>query len=191
MYHVINLADLDKTLKTGISFDDKETYESKYSSFHKFIDKYKPESIPTWVIRHKAIFGSMNFKDDHIWHSHSVLLSIKVNEDLCWICNENIANFLYEPLILRNTKDFNAAEKFIERNGQTIAKDYWVRSCSFKYNLIIRNDKKQGYDAEILIMHHIPPENIKVLSIVSDHRHMEVKEWQEFFCSNNINYNNC
>ncbi len=191
VYHVVTLTDLEKTLKNGISFDDKKTYKNKYNNFHKFIDKYRTESIPNWVIRNKAIFSSMNFKHNHIWHSHSAILSIKINEDMCWVCNENIANFLYEPLILQNIKDFEAATKFMIRNGQIIAEDYWINSCSFKDNLEARKDKEEGYDAEILIMHHIPPEDIKVLYIVSDHRYMEVKEWEDFFCSNNIKYSKC
>lgn len=191
VYHVVTLTDLENTLINGLSFDDKKTYKSKYYSFHRYIDEYKHESIPAWVIRNKAIFSSMNFKNNHVWHSHSAILSVKIDEDLCWVCNENIANFLYEPLILQNTKDFEAAARFIESNGQKIAQDYWTSSCSFKDNLNIRKDKEEGYDAEILVMHHIPPEDIEVLYIASDHRYMKVKEWQEFFSDNNTKYSNC
>lgn len=133
----------------------------------------------------------MNFKDDHTWHSHSALLSIKINEDLCWVCNENIANFLYEPLILKDIKGLEAAQKFLDRHGQSAAVDYWESSCSFKENLVKRKDKETGYDAEVLILQDIPPENIKVLYIASDHRFLKVREWKEFFENNEFKYSKC
>lgn len=191
VYHVVTLTDLEKTLKQGIQFNDKNTYKNKYIDFHNFIDNHKPDSIPQWVVRSKAIFGSMNFKPGHVWHSHSAVLSVKINEDLCWICNENIANYLYEPLILKNIISFEAAQEFLERNGHNIVMDYWSSSCSFKDNLSWRRDKKAGYDAEVLILHDIPPEDIEVLYIASDHRFMKVKEWQEFFSGDEFIYSNC
>lgn len=191
IYHVVTLTDLENTLKHGICFSDKNTYKNKYQEFHNYIDGYKPDNIPEWVIRSKAIFGSMNFKPGHMWHSHSALLSLKINVDLCWICNENIANFLYEPLMLQSIKNFETAKDFLERNGQSVVRDYWDSSLSFKENLLKRRDKKTGYDAEVLILHDIPPEDIEVLYIASDHRFMKVGEWKEFFEGDELIYSKC
>jgi hypothetical protein len=191
VYHVVTITDLDDTLRYGIKFNDKNTYKSKYHKFHTFIDERKTDNIPEWVIRSKAIFASLNFKPEHSWHSHSALLSIRIKEDLCWICNENIANFLYEPLMLGEVPGFDSAKEFIGRNGGKMVEDYWNCSLSFKENLKLRNDKKAGYDAEVLILHDILPEDIELLYIASDHRCMEIDKWKEFFQSNNLNYSNC
>jgi hypothetical protein len=191
VYHVVTITDLNKILKHGIKFNDKNTYKSKYHEFHSFIDDRKPSSIPQWVIRANAIFASLNFTEEHKWHSHSALLSIKINEDLCWICNENIANFLYEPLMLQKTSLFDSAQIFIEKNGDRIVEDYWKCSLSFKDNLKLRKDKMTGYDAEVLILHDILPKDIELLYIASDHRYMEVNKWKEFFHRNILDYSNC
>jgi hypothetical protein len=191
VYHVVTITDLDNTLKHGIKFNDKNTYKSKYHEFHRFIDEKKPEYIPEWVVRSNAIFASMNFKPDHMWHSHSALLSIRIREELCWICNENIANFLYEPLMLQQVSGFDSAREFIRKNGSKIVEDYWKCSLSFKDNLLLRKDKMAGYDAEVLILHDILPKDIELLDIASDHRCMEVDKWKKFFQSNHLNYTNC
>ncbi len=191
VYHVVSLNDLDKCLNEGIHFDDKGTYQSKYSRFHKYFDDNKIENIPDWVVRQKAIFASLNFKNNHKWHSHSALLSIKINENKSWICNENIANFLFEPFVLQETRGFSEAYGFIHDNGKKIVKDYWVNSTSFTENLKKRNDLKEGYDAEVLIMHDIPPSDIECLLIISDHRIMSCEEWKSFFRSRELNYKLC
>jgi hypothetical protein len=191
LYHVVTLTDLEKTLNHGICFNDKKTYSNKYEDFHSYIDRHKPENIPEWVVRSKAIFASMNFEDGHKWHSHSAVLGIKIDESLCWVCNENIANFLYEPLILQNINGFETCSDFLKRKGKSVVMDYWSSSCSFKDNLSERKDKKAGYDAEILIMHEIPQEDIEVLYIASDHRFMKPKEWERYFSENRFIYSNC
>lgn len=191
VYHVVTLTDLDETLKNGIKYNDKATYKSKYQEFHNYIDRTKPIQIPDWVIRSKAIFASINFKDGHIWHSHSAILKVRIKEERCWVCNENIANFLYEPLMLSKSGGFEEAEAFIKRNGEQIVRDYWNSSISFKENLKSRTDKKKGYDAEVLILHDIPPEDIELLYITSDHRYMSSEQWIEFFKSDNLCYVNC
>lgn len=191
VYHVVTISDLPEVLKYGIKFNDKYTYSSKYCDFHKFIDSYKSESVPEWVVRSKAIFASMNFKSGHKWHSHSAVLGIKIQEDKCWICNENIANFLYEPLMLQNVPGFESAKEFVTEKGKKIVYDYWTYSISFKDNLRERKDKKTGYDAEVLILHDIPPKDIELLYIVSDHKCMEINQWKDFFQSNSFDYSNC
>lgn len=191
VYHVVTISDLDDTLKYGIRFNDKNTYKSKYYKFHNFIDDRKTEQIPDWVIRSNAIFASMNFKTNHTWHSHSALLSLKIQEDLCWVCNENIANFLYEPLMLQDVTGFESAKSLIDKSGSKIVEDYWNCSCSFKDNLRLRKDKIAGYDAEVLILHDILPKDIKLLYIASDHKCMEVGKWKKSFLNNDLNYSNC
>ncbi|OGO77658.1 MAG: hypothetical protein A2Y23_11935 [Clostridiales bacterium GWB2_37_7] len=191
VYHVVTITDLEKTLKNGIRFHDKATYKSKYHEFHSFFDERKPDRLPDWVMRSKSVFASLNFKNDHIWHSHSAVLSIKIKEDLCWVCNENIANFLYEPLMLGHVEGFDSAKEFIIKKGSRVAEDYWNCSLSFIENLKQRKDKKAGYDAEVLIMHDILPKDIELLFIASDHRCMEANKWKDFFQSNQLNYTNC
>ena len=191
VYHVVTISDLDDVLKYGIRFNDKNTYKSKYYEFHNFIDERRTKQVPEWVIRSKAIFASMNFRNDHTWHSHSAILKIRIQEDLCWICNENIANFLYEPLMLQGVAGFEAAKEFIRKSGDKIAEDYWNCSLSFKSNLTYRKDKTAGYDAEVLILHDILPKDIELLYIASDHKCMEVSKWKKLFRDNDLNYANC
>lgn len=191
VYHIVTITDLKSVLTKGLQYNDKATYQSKYCKFHQYFDDKKNSAIPPWVQRSRAIFSSMNFEEGHQWHSHSAILGLHIKEDLCWICNENIANFLYEPLMLQDTPGFEEAALFISRYGEKAAKDYWSCSLSFKENLIARNDKKAGYDAEVLILHDIPPEDIELLSIASDHRYMEVNKWKEAFHKNELNYSKC
>jgi hypothetical protein len=191
VYHIVGLNDLQKCLSNGINYDDKKTYENKYVRFHKYFDDYKVKEIPSWVMRHKAIYASLNFQEAHKWHSHTAILGISINEDRSWVCNENIANFLFEPFILQDIEGFSEAGEFIKANGSKVTEDYWNASTSFKENLYKRNDLKEGYDAEILIMHNIPPTDIECLMIISDHKVMSCGEWRKFLKSNNLNYKFC
>ena len=184
-YHVVNIIDLKRTLAEGIRYDDKTTYDSKYYDFHSYFDYYKPGIIPDWVERKKAIFASICFKEGHKWHSHSAILRVKILEDRCWICNENLANFIYEPFVLQNMEGCAHTQEYMRVNGRAFVEEYWYNSLSYRDNLDKRNDKKEGYDAEILIMHPIPPEYIECLYIVSDHQLMSYEEWQSFFKSGN------
>ncbi|MGE5678339.1 MAG: hypothetical protein ACM3ZR_09830, partial [Pseudomonadota bacterium] len=45
---------------------------------------------------------------------------------------------------------------------------------------------KKGYDAEILVMHPIPPENLECLYIVSDHQVLEYKKLWKYYREGNI-----
>lgn len=180
-YHVINIVDLGKTLQEGIVFDDKNTYLSKYIDFHEYFDLYRPVSIPGWVERKKAIFASMCFKKDHCWHSHSAILRLRIKPDRCWVCNENLANFIYEPFILQSLEDFGATREYMRLYGGDFVEKYWNNSLSYEENLQKRYDKREGYDAEILIMHPIPPEDIECLYIVSDHQTMSFREIKAHF----------
>ncbi|TCO69859.1 hypothetical protein [Marinisporobacter balticus] len=182
IYHIISLTDLKKTLRTGIVFDDKVTYKTKYDGFHQCIDKQKSDAVPNWVIRSRAIFASMNYPKTHKFHSHSAILSIKINPKKCWIANENCANEIYEPYILRNIKGFEACSHYLETKGKRLLKKYWETSLSFEENLKVRIDKKKGYDAEVLVNHSIKPEDIRIEYILSDHRILCVEEWKKIFC---------
>ncbi|MFZ5352530.1 MAG: hypothetical protein ACOZCL_07340 [Bacillota bacterium] len=191
LYHVVSLTDLAKCLSHGITFDDKKTYKSKYYEFHGFFDMKKPAELPAWVVRSNAIFASMNLPENHKWHSHTAVLSVRIDESRCWVCNENIANSIYEAFILQGLDDFKEAKWFVERLGNKIAADYWKTSCSFIDNLMYRNDMIKGYDAEVLVMHHIPPEDINCELIISDHRVMSCHEWKQAFLSDNLEYDKC
>ncbi len=185
VYHVISITDLRNTLRYGIRYDGKKTYTGKYSGFHGFFDTYRPEHIPDWVERKRAVFASIGFGEGHKWHSHSAILKIKVYPDRCWICNENLANFVYEPFILQEMEGFGRTKEYMETKGREFVRKYWNNSLSYNVNLDKRYDKREGYDAEVLIMHTIPPENIECLHIVSDHSIMGFFEWQEcFVCGN-------
>ncbi|SHJ81919.1 hypothetical protein [Tepidibacter formicigenes] len=181
VYHIVALRDLDYVLKNGIYYNDKITYNTKYKGFHDYIDDFRRNNIPNWVERRKSIFASLNFKEKHYFHSHSAVLSVKINEDMCWIANENLANKIYEPFALKETKGFEFCSEFLHNKGKDILKEYWNSSLSFKDNLKIRKDLEDGYDAEILICHHIPKEDIEVLYICSDHERMNIEEFKKQF----------
>lgn len=184
-YHIVSITDLEKSLTEGIRYDDKDTYGSKYYDFHLYFDGYKTSAIPKWVERKKAIFASICFKEGHKWHSHSAVLRIKLQMEHCWVCNENLANFIYEPFILQNMEGFESTREYLRINGRPLVEAYWENSLSYTDNLNIRKDKKEGYDAELLVMHHIPPEDIECLYIISDHQIMSYKEWQCYFKEGN------
>jgi hypothetical protein len=181
VYHVASIIDLQKTLDEGLCFDDKNTYFSKYYDFHSYFDSFKPASIPLWVERKKAIFASLNFKKSHTWHSHTAVLKVRIRPEKCWICNENIANFIYEPFILQNLNEFGSAREYISINGRNVVEEYWALSLSYMENLEKRYDKREGYDAEVLILHDIPPQDIECLYIVADHEVMSLEEWKKAF----------
>lgn len=178
VYHIAPIHDLDMILEKGIAYDDKITYYVKYKKFHDFFDNYKPSEIPDWVIRKKAVFGSLDLSKHTSWHSHSVILSLKINPHKCWIANENLANECYEPIMLMDVKGFEIKKEYIIEKCINKAKLYWETSCSYEYNLRVRNDLKVGYDCEIMIFHSIKPKDIIPLAIVSDHRIMSIKQWK-------------
>ncbi|WP_425446377.1 hypothetical protein [Dethiothermospora halolimnae] len=181
LYHIAPITDLEKILEEGIAYDDKTTYLSKYLRFHKYIDSFKPDNVPTWVIRKKALFASMNFEDDHNFHSHSAILGIKIDRNRCWVADESLVNQVYEPFILKDIKMFSCSKNYLNKEGKNTLKKYWNTSLSFNENLEIRKDKENNYDAEVMIFHKIPPKDIEVISIVSDHKIMDKNQWIELF----------
>ena len=181
VYHVISLKDLGCVMKDGISFDDKITYITKYKGFHDYIEELKTDKIPKWVDRRKSIFASLNFKKDHYFHSHSALLSLKINEDKCWIANENLANEIYEPFALRNIYGFEYCNKYLNTKAKDVITRYWDTSLSFKDNLNVRRDLSEYYDAEILITNHIDKEDIEIVKIYSDHNAYSLDEFRNYF----------
>jgi len=182
VYHIASINDLKIILEEGIRFDDKVTYHCKYYDFHSFINQYRNEKIPVWVDRRKAIFASMNYRSKPIFHSHTVVLAVKIQPDKCWIANENRANQVYEPYIMQEVGQFKEARDYLANKGRALLKEYWETSLSFKENLIERRDLIKGYDAEVLVLHSIPPEDIEILYIVSDHRILKPQQWKEIFC---------
>lgn len=181
VYHIAPINDLEKILNKGIRYDDKITYKKKYIDFHQFIDQGKTTSIPIWVRREEAIFASMNYRDDPGFHSHTVVMAVKIDPSKCWIANESRANQIYEPFILKNVEGFKDAKSYIENKGVEFIKKYWTTSISFQDNLKQRWDLNQDYDAEVLIFHSIPPKNIKILFIVSDHKILTLSQWLSIF----------
>ncbi|KNF07235.1 hypothetical protein CLPU_20c00110 [Gottschalkia purinilytica] len=181
VYHVAAITDLKDILENGIKYNDKNTYIDKYLGFHKYIDSLKNEEIPHWVQREKAIYASMNYSTDHQWHSHSVVLGLKVNPSKCWIANESLANKIYEPFILQHIDMFSDARDYLDCHGERIIRKYWDTSLSFKDNLKLRKDRKEGYDEEVLIFHSIPPDDIKPIYIISDHEFTTIENWIKYF----------
>ncbi len=181
VYHIAPIIDLGNILQNGIKYNDKNTYLSKYLDFHNYIDSLKPKSIPLWVQRKKAIFASLNFTNDHSFHSHSVIIGLRINPRKCWIANENLANEIYEPFILKDVKGFECAEKFIKNNGRQNIRKYWDTSLSFIDNLKYKKENEKGYDTEVLIFDNIKREDISIMKIVSDHKMMNVEEWKKLF----------
>lgn len=182
IYHIISIHDLENTLHHGIQFDDKLSYHTRYYEFHKMIDALKPEWVPSWVIRSKAIFGSLNYPDNHKFHAHTAILALKINPERCWIANENCANQIYEPFVLQNLQEYAACVHYLQTEGKELLLQYWNTSHSFTENLVYRYDKKERYDAEVLVLHDIAPENIELKYIISDHRMMDIDAWKARFC---------
>lgn len=182
VYHIAPINDFDKITSKGIEYNDKVSYKSKYIEFHNFLDSYRTPEIPSWVQRSKGIFASMNFRKHPSFHSHSIILAVKINPDRCWVANENRANQLYEPFILKGVSSLEGAKNYLATKGAALAKEYWSTSLSFYDNIIRRMDLVEGYDAEVIIFHSIPPEDIKPLFIVSDHRILTVEQWKRIFC---------
>ncbi|ABR47171.1 hypothetical protein Amet_0951 [Alkaliphilus metalliredigens QYMF] len=185
VYHIAPINDIKKILQEGIKFDDKSSYHSKYFEFHQMFDDMKSSDIPLWVQRKKAIFATLNYRKEPHFHSHTVLMALKVDPKKCWIANENSANQLYEPFILQDIVCFRGAHEYIQTKGRHLVDTYWQESISFTDNLDHRLDLINGYDAEVLIMHDVPPEDIQLLYIISDHRLLTIKQWQGIFCDSN------
>lgn len=182
IYHVAHITDLKKILTEGIKYDDKVSYKKHYHSFHGFIDEHRTSTIPEWVVRERAIFATMNYKSNPCFHSHTAVLALKVDTSKCWVANENKANQIYEPFILRGIGELTKADNYLKTAGRNLMIDYWETSLSFEENLKYRRDLEKGYDAEVLIFHGIPPEDIKLLYLVSDHRVLTVQQWRKIFC---------
>ena len=183
IYHVVNLNDLEEVITQGIRHDTRPAFNDKYGDFHAFLNRYKTAGIPRWVDRTKAIFASMNFKDDHTFHSHSMLTAFEVDPSRCWIANENRANEVYQPFVLQRIDEFSKAKEYLKGRGQGVIKEYWDTSLAFTDNLGQRRDLWPGYDAEVMVFHDIRPQDILYIAIVSDHRIMTVQQWKEAFCS--------
>lgn len=182
VYHVAPINDLKQILLNGIKYDDKETYEDKYYNFHCFIDALKPEYIPSWVKRKRSIFATMNYRIEPNFHSHTAVMALTIDPSKCWIANESRANQTYEPFILQEVDSLKGAKQYMKSEGKDLIEEYWQTSLSFEENLNKRMDLKEGYDAEVLILHPVAPKDIEILYIVSDHKLMEFNEWKKVFC---------
>ncbi|SDJ98117.1 hypothetical protein [Natronincola ferrireducens] len=182
IYHIIHITNLKKTLTEGIHYNDKISYENHYEKFHDFIDSLKTKNIPPWVIRKKAIFATINYRDNPCFHSHTAVLALKADKSKCWVANENRANQIYEPFILKEMEEFKGAKDYLNTKGRNLIKEYWETSLSFEDNIKERRDLVKGYDAEVMIFDSIPPEDIQLLYLTSDHRTLTVKEWKKIFC---------
>lgn len=183
VYHIIDLFDLKHALNKGVFYDDKITYSTKYKGFHTLIQNEKPEKIPTWVVRKKAIFASLNYDDDFPFHPNSVVLGLKINPEKCWIANENLANQIYAPFVMKDIAGFKGAINYVEGRGKELLKKYWDTSISFLDNLSCRLDLDENYNAEVLILHNIEPHNIEIEYIVSGHEVYRPEEWKEKYSS--------
>lgn len=180
IYHLIDINEYGNIVKNGILLEEN-CINNKYKVLNDFLDEYKLNNIPNWVKRGTAIFGSMNYGCCHNFHSHSVLLGIRIDEERCWIANEKLANSIYEPLVLSHVDEFSFIKKYIENEGIQIAKKYWNSSLSFKENKTLRVDRDSDYDAEVLIFHNILPEAIIPLYIITDSKMYTIEEWKRIF----------
>ncbi|TZE81708.1 hypothetical protein [Calorimonas adulescens] len=181
LYHIASISDLKTIFKYGLRFNRRLSYKGKYHDFHRFMDKNRTMNVPGWVMREKAVFASLNFKDCQVWHSHSAILSVRINEDYCWVANENTANYLYEPFILNHIPGFASLSDFLYNKGKEIAKEYWENSMSFKEYLLKKSCLGSDYDAEVLMMNDIKPNDIKLLAIITDHRIVTIDELNQTY----------
>lgn len=170
VYHIASITDLNKILEDGIKYDDKHSYMEKYYNFHSFIDDYRPEGIPSWVERKKAIFASLNYTKSHKWHSHTAIIGINVNPKKCWFANENLVNEFYEPFILSNIEKYRYLKNYIMTQGKSNVEEYWKTSMSLDKFITEKIDCGKNYDGEILIFHDIEPSDLRLMAIISDHK---------------------
>ncbi|RBP37247.1 hypothetical protein [Garciella nitratireducens] len=182
VYHVVNINQLKNILEQGIQIQERKDFsDDKYLDFNQFLDKNKPAWIPKWISRKNALFASLNFKENMQWHSHSALLALKVQEERCWVANENLANEIYDPFILQYIDQFNSARDFMKNYGRQKALYYWNNSFPFQEYLKKGKTPMKNYDEEVMIFHNIVPENIKCLMVVTDHYIFTPQEWQKYY----------
>lgn len=183
VYHIVSLFDLRNTLRKGIYYDDKITYDTKYDGFHELIEIEKTENIPPWLNRRNAIFTSLNYSDNHCFHANTVILSVKINPKRCWVANEDLANQIYAPFVLSTIDIFSKSNNYVKGKGRELLKKYWETSLSFEENLKVRRDKDEDFNEEVLVLHNIPPEDIKIKYIFSNHTMMTVEEFEKKYYS--------
>ncbi len=187
LYHVVDIIHLKSVLSNGIKINERNKYsDEKYDEFNKYLDKNKSEKIPPWVKREKAFFASLNFKKNTKWHSHSALLAIRIQEEKCWIANENLANEIYDPFVLQDIDKFNNAKKYMKKYGVKSALKYWEHSFSFREYFDLGIDKRENYDEEVMIFHDIYPQDLNCLMIVTDHNIYTPKQWQKKYISQGL-----
>lgn len=182
IYHIISLHDLRTALTKGISYHDKITFDTKYKGFHSTIQQEKLQKVPAWVRRDQAIFASINYVQKHHFHADSVVLGLKIDEERCWVANEDLANKIYAPFVLKDIVEYNDAISYMNSEAKDLLKDYWETSLSFIDNLTYRYDLRKDYNAEVLVLHPILPEDIDVEYIISGHYVVKPEEWKEKFC---------
>lgn len=184
LYHVVDIIHLKNILNNGIKINERNKYsDEKYDEFNKYLDQNKSEKIPPWVKREMAFFASLNFKKNTKWHSHSALLAIRIQEEKCWIANENLANEIYDPFVLQHINKFNNAKKFMKNFGAQRTLKYWEHSFSFREYFDLGIDKRENYDEEVMIFHDIYPQDLNCLMIVTDHNIYTPEQWQEKYNS--------
>ncbi len=182
VYHIISLHDLKTAITKGISYDDKITFNTKYKGFHSAIQYEKLDKVPQWVKRDKAIFASINYPQKNHFHPDSVVLGLKIDPEKCWVANEDLANKIYAPFVLKSIMEYNDAESYMNTKAKDLLKEYWETSLSFVDNLNYRYDLRKDYNAEVLVLHPILPINIDVEYIISGHHVFKPEEWKEKFC---------
>ena len=89
------------------------------------------------------------------------------------MANENRANQLYEPFILKDVEGFHGAKNH-RRPGKASGTVLGKLAVLCRQSEAAK-DKEEGYDAEVMVFHEIRPEDIHYIAIVSDHRMMTVE----------------
>src|SRR5690554_6874960 len=182
LYHVVHIIHLKDILSKGIQLNERNLHsEDKYSKFNQFMDQYRTTNVPPWVLRERAFFASLNFSKDIHWHSHSALLAIKIQEEKCWIANENLANEIYDPFVLSDITDFDRAKTYLEGRAKDLAKNYWENSYALMDFLTLDLKDIKHYDEEVMIFHDIPPQDIRCLMIITDHKKFTPASWQRHY----------
>lgn len=157
--------------------------EEKYLDFNRLLDQYRTKNVPPWVLRERAFFASLNFRKGINWHSHSALLAIRVQEDKCWIANENLANEIYDPFVLSDIRGFDRAKLYLEARVEELAKEYWESSYSLGDYLNLELENLKNYDEEVLIFHDIEPKDIQCLMVITDHKKFTPELWQKHYAN--------
>ncbi|MGF7033442.1 hypothetical protein J2T17_004390 [Paenibacillus mucilaginosus] len=162
-YHITETHNLESIRNLGLIPDFLNNYSVSEASL--YMDQYKPEGIPSWVVRRQAVYAYPRLTNYHIKdgsRENCILLAVSIPDPFqCWVGDQG-----YGGLCLFHDRDFEDREyalqwrkKHIREIKRTHIREYWRYSCSLQEFI---TTPTYDYD-EILIFRPIAPELITVI----------------------------